>query len=192
LPHQLAHKPDAVRAARHESAENEPVRMGREDPIEYGVWWHETMEFLPWRGEGTEIDAYLKTALATAEAQGFGPRGREEVELLRGSGLWRELRQARWRIMAELSVVAPLEAVGWIDGVIDLVAQDESASELLVIDWKTNRLRSGEESGALLERLLEEYRPQLEAYGACLGRFFPAQKVTLGLYASGTGDWRAL
>ena len=163
-----------------------------EDPIDYGVWWHETMEFLPWRGPEEEIESYLATALAVAAKQGFAPRGEQELRLLRASALWRQLRSGRWRIYSELSVVAPLDAADWIDGVIDLVAQDIATGELLVIDWKTNRRQPAEDGGALLARLLAEYRPQLEAYGTCLGRFFPSQTVKLGLYASGTGEWLAL
>ena len=63
-----------------------------------------------------------------------------------------------------------------------------------VIDWKTNRPRAGEDAGALLHRLGEEYRPQLEAYGACVAGFFPGCAVSLELYASAAGAvqvWRA-
>ncbi|HWA25610.1 MAG TPA: UvrD-helicase domain-containing protein [Lacunisphaera sp.] len=192
LPHQLAMKPDAVRNARHESAETEPVGKDREDPIDYGVWWHETMEFLPWRGREGDIEAYLENALAVAAKQGFAKRGGTELDLLRASGLWRELRGARWQILSELSVVAPLGDVGWIDGVIDLVAQDVVTGEFLIIDWKTNRRGAAEDENALLDRLLREYRPQLEAYGTCLARLFPVGRIRLGLYASVTGQWRAL
>ena len=189
LPHQLAHMPDAVRTARHESAFDEPAPAGREDPIDYGVWWHETMEFLPWRGPEAATGAYLQAALDTAGQRGFSARAEKEIALLRASALWRELRAERWRIFAELSVMAPLHAAGWVDGVIDLVAEDAQAEELLVVDWKTNRFRERETGGALLERLMREYRPQLEAYGSCLGGFFPRRRMKLAIYATGAGEW---
>jgi ATP-dependent helicase/nuclease subunit A len=192
LPHQLAQKPDVVRTALHESAENEPAPAGREDPIEYGLWWHETMEFLPWHAPGKELDDYFAARLAVAAKQGLASRGEAELGLLRTSGLWRELRAPGWQILSELSVVAPLGEAGWVDGVIDLVAQDESAGKLLVIDWKTNRQRAGETGEALLQRLVDEYRPQLDAYGTCLKQFFPKQGITLGVYATGSGEWRGL
>ena len=190
LPHQLAHKPDLPRLARHESALDEPVMHGRDDPIEYGLWWHETMEFLPWRGDEAEVQVHFKAALAEAEKKGFLPRAKKEIELLRASGLWRELRAARWRIFAELSVLAPLNEAGWVDGIIDLVAHDPTGGGLLVIDWKTNRVREGEKDEAVLHRLVEEYRPQLTAYGTCLAQFFPKQAMQLGVYATGVGRWR--
>ena len=159
-----------MRVIRHESAEAEPAPVGREDPIEYGLWWHETMEFLPWRAAEAECEAYLKTRLRAAAKQGFAPLGELELTRLQVSGLWRELRTPRWRIFSELGVVAPLGGAGWVDGVIDLVAQDVAGGKLLVIDWKTNRRRAGETDEALLQRLVEEYRPQLEAYAAFFSR----------------------
>lgn len=192
LPHQLAEKPDVVRTARHESAFDEPAPAGREDPVEYGVWWHETMEFMPWAGPETARQAHLKSALSLAAGKGFGERAAREIGLLQAGELWSRLISRHWSSLAELSVVAPLGEAGWVDGVIDLVAEDAAAGELVVLDWKTNRPREGEEGGALLKRLAEEYRPQLEAYGACLGRFFPKRRIRLGIYASGTGQWCTL
>lgn len=190
LPHQLAAHGDAARGARHESAQELPAPAGRDDPIDYGLWWHETMELLPWQGSVQEVEAHGVAALAAAEKLGFGPRAREEWRLWRDSALWRELRRERWRLRAELSVLAPLGEKAWVDGVIDLVAHDAAAGELLVIDWKTNRRRPGEDIRAWLARLVEEYRAQLGAYGGCLAQFFPGCRVRLGLYASGAGEWR--
>jgi ATP-dependent exoDNAse (exonuclease V) beta subunit len=190
LPHQLAKKPDVVRNLRHEAAVDEPSPTGGEDPIEYGLWWHETMEFLPWRATDAAIEDYLRAARDQADKQGFSTRAAKELDLLRASSLWGELRSARWNIFSELSVVAPLEDARWVDGVIDLVAQDDAAQETLVIDWKTNRLRAGESGESLLNRLVAEYRPQLQAYGTCLRQFFPKQVIKLGVYATGTGNWQ--
>lgn len=189
LPHQLSHQPDAVRTARHESSSDEPVARSTVDPLEYGTWWHGTLEFLPWGGAETELAAYLATAEATAQAAGFGERARAELARLRGSEAWRELQDARWRRLAELSVVAPLEDHAWVDGVIDLVAHDEARDELLVVDWKTNLRRRGESDESLLARLRAEYEPQLEAYRRCLAQFFPGAQVQLALYATDAGVW---
>lgn len=190
LPHQLAHRPDVVRSVRHESGEDEPSPAGREDPIEYGLWWHETMELLPWQAADVELEAYFREALDSAERKGFTARAARELTAFRTSALWTELRRPAWRILTELSVVAPLGDAGWVDGVIDLVAHDQAGGRVLVIDWKTNHVRAGEPAGALLERLLQEYRPQLVAYGDCLRQFFPSQRIELGIYATGAGDSR--
>ncbi|HSY53716.1 MAG TPA: UvrD-helicase domain-containing protein [Opitutaceae bacterium] len=192
LPHQLAHAPDAARTARHESALDEPLPLrAGDDPIDYGLWWHETLEFWPWEGGEAAREAHVAGALAAAEAQGFRQRGAEELAKFRASGLYAELGTARWTRLAELSVFAPLRADAWIDGVIDLVAHDAAARQVVVVDWKTNRRRLGEGDDALLARLAAEYAPQLAAYGACVRGFFPGCAVELRVFASASGTWRA-
>jgi len=69
LPHQLAQKPDVVRAVRHESAGDEAAWIVREDPVEYGVWWHEAVEFLPWSGPAGAREDHLRAALLAAEKE---------------------------------------------------------------------------------------------------------------------------
>ena len=187
LPHQLARKPDGVRSARHESAAEEMTGDVREDPIEYGTWWHETVEFLPWGGPESDRSRHLASALETARRRGFEVRAGRELGLLRASNLWRQLTSGDWQIFAELGVVAPLGGSEWVDGVIDLVAQKADTGELLVVDWKTNRRRAGETEKELLERLASEYRPQLQAYAQCLDRFFPGRSLTWGIYATEVG-----
>lgn len=192
LPHQLAHKPDAARVARHESGGDLATQDSPEDPIEYGLWWHETMEFLPWLGTDGEAEAYLHAATAAAERHGFSQRAGREIELLQVSGLWRDLRSKERQIYTELSVMGPLNRNDWVDGVIDLVAEDAKTGELMVIDWKTNRLRAGENTDAMLQRLIAEYRPQLSAYGTCLGCFFQNRRISVGVYSTATGHWQCL
>jgi ATP-dependent exoDNAse (exonuclease V) beta subunit len=186
LPHQLAHKPDLVRASLHE-ADDETAPVSREDPIDYGIWWHESVEFFPWSGGEQERDKHLATATQQAAQRGFGERAQREIALLRASSLWREFVAEGWVIYSELSVVAPLGDTEWVDGVIDLVAQKRGGAELLVVDWKTNQRRRGESGEQLIARLMTEYRPQLQAYASCLGRFFPGKRIRWGVYATATG-----
>ena len=187
LPHQLAQKPDLVRTARHESAVDEPVIDAREDPLEYGVWWHETAEFLPWSGSEKQRDDHLAVALEAAARKGFDGRARKELAMLRKSKLWAELSSGEWEVFSELSVVAPLGMNEWVDGVIDLVGQKRETGELLVVDWKTNQRRSAEEDSSLLNRLALEYGPQLRAYTGCLASFFPQRPVSWGVYSTAVG-----
>jgi ATP-dependent exoDNAse (exonuclease V) beta subunit len=192
LPHQLSHGLDAIRTVRHESALDEPLllRVG-DDPIDYGLWWHETLEFWPWDGGEAVRAAHEARALDAAEAQGFRQRGAEELAKFRASELCAELGAARWTRLAELGVFAPLRADAWIDGVIDLVAHDAAARQVVVVDWKTNRRRPGEGDAALLARLAADYAPQLAAYGTCIRGFFPGCAVELRVFASAAGAWRA-
>ncbi|HUR59029.1 MAG TPA: UvrD-helicase domain-containing protein [Opitutaceae bacterium] len=191
LPHQLAHQPDLSRMARHESALDVPLpTAGNAEAIDYGLWWHETMEFLPWTSDETAIAAHAKERLSQATEAGFGPRADAEWGRLRGSALWAELHSPRWTRCAELGVFAPLADQGWIDGVIDLVLHDSNANQLWIVDWKTNARRASETDEALLTRLVGEYTPQLAAYAACAGGFFPGVEVKASVYSTVAGACR--
>lgn len=190
LPHQLAHAPDLVRILRHESALDEPAPAGGSDEaIDYGLWWHETMEFLPWAADGTAIEHYGREALAKAELRGFRDRGAAEWARLQASAAWGALREPRWTRQAEIGILAPLRAGAWIDGVIDLVLHDPAGRSIWVVDWKTNRRREGEADAAILTRLAAVYAPQLRAYGTCLAALFPDCAVRRLVYSTVAGAW---
>jgi ATP-dependent exoDNAse (exonuclease V) beta subunit len=188
LPHQLAGHPDLARAALHESSVDLPQAVkAAPDPLEYGIWWHETLEYMPWEGDEAAIEAHGKASLARASRQGFAERAGEEWTRFLGSESLRTIRQERWTRLAEAGIFAPLPPDGWIDGVIDLVLHDAEAREVWIIDWKTNRRGAGEDDPALLARLCAEYRGQLSAYGACAAGFFPGCRVRLWVYSSVAG-----
>ena len=190
LPHELAALPDAARAARHESSLDAPapVRDGP-DPLEFGVWWHETLEFVPWSGDDAAVAAHGAAAKARALERGFAGRAGEEWERLLASEPWRIMREPRWTRLAEAGIFAPLSPDSWIDGVIDLVLHDPGAGELWIVDWKTNRRGPGEDDASLLRRLAAEYSGQLAAYGASAAAFFPGSRVRLWIYSTVAGAW---
>jgi ATP-dependent exoDNAse (exonuclease V) beta subunit len=163
---------------------------GTDEAIAYGIWWHETLEMWPWSAnDGATPDDYVARALRLAAAQGFEARAAEELARFRASTAARELGGARWRREAELPFFAPQDESAWLDGVIDLVLHDAATNDVWVVDWKTNRRRSGENDAALLARLAEEYAPQLRAYGRCARLFFPRGRVRLLVYSSAAGEW---
>jgi hypothetical protein len=190
LPHQLAHAPDLVRTLRHESALDEPAPGGGSDEaIDYGLWWHGMMEFLPWAADADGIERHAREALAQAGLGGFGDRAAAEWARLQASAAWRELRAGRWTRQTEIGILAPLPTGAWIDGVMDLVLHDPAGRSVWVVDWKTNRRREGEDEAALLARLAAVYAPQLRAYGACLAALFPDCEVRRLVYSTVAGTW---
>ncbi len=193
LPHELSGAPDPARAALHESGLEAPLpaRAGP-DPLEYGVWWHETLEGLPWSGEAVAVEAHGAMALAKAAELGFEARGREEWERFLASEPWRLMREPRWARLAEAGVLAPFKAGEWIDGVIDLVLHDPGAAEVWVVDWKTNRREGAEDNAALASRLASAYRRQLAAYGGCAAAFFPGCRIRLWVYSTVAGIWASV
>ena len=189
LPHLLAKAGDRARLGAHESGLDEPLLLGGEEAIGYGLWWHETLENVPWGATEAVVEAYFDVAIARAATMGQDERGRDEWKALRAGRCWSALADSRWRRLAELAVFAPVGDSGWVDGVIDLVLHDSAANEVWVVDWKTNRRRSGEGDSAVLERLVAEYAPQLRAYGRCLEQFFPSADQRLLVYSTAVGNW---
>ena len=192
LPHQLAKKADLTRGQRHETALDQavPSRLSvGDEAIDYGVWWHETMEFTPWQSDEGAIEKYWESRMVEARSRGFGERAGEELVRLRTSAAWSELRSGRWTIATELAVFSPLVPGEWIDGVIDLVLHNERTKQVLVVDWKTNRQRQNEAGKNLLVRLAQEYASQLQAYGLSLQRVLFGHEIKLFVYASVVGEW---
>ncbi len=190
LPHQLAGQTtDRLRAMRHE-ASSEETRAPSEggEAIDYGLWWHETMEFMPWGGPAVECQAYLEQARDVADAQGFGAKAARELALLAASALFSELNARRWTTLTELAVFAPIQTDAWMDGVIDFVLHDSERRQVWVVDWKTNRQLAAETAGEMRTRLLSDYAPQLSAYGGAVRHFFPGHEVRLTIYASALGE----
>jgi ATP-dependent exoDNAse (exonuclease V) beta subunit len=192
LPHQLAQMAaDRVRAIRHESSAElaAPMRNDGDEAIDYGLWWHETMEFMPWGGDAHAVKTYLAGTVNAAATLGFAERSAKELSLLQAGTAWAELNNGRWTRQAELAVFAPLAPEAWMDGVIDLVLHDRAAQVIWVLDWKTNRQRATERPEEMMARLQEEYRPQLEAYACAMRVFFPDHLLKLLVYASALGEW---
>jgi ATP-dependent exoDNAse (exonuclease V) beta subunit len=190
LPHQLARAPDYPRVALHESSIEDPLPLkDAVDPLDYGVWWHETLEHLRWTDADPAIATYGALRMAGAAAGGFEARGTAEWSRLLSSAPWAQMRSSRWTALAEVGIFAPLDAGRWIDGVIDLVLYDPEGKEVWIVDWKTNRQLPGESTPALLGRLAAEYEGQLRAYGTCAAGFFPGCTVRLWVYSTVAGDW---
>jgi ATP-dependent helicase/nuclease subunit A len=193
LPHQLSTAPDPIRALLHESGADgpPPVRDGP-DPLDYGLWWHETVEGFPWEGAPEAVAVHGALALAQAADQGFEARGREEWERFLASEPCRLIRETRWARLAEAGILAPFRDGEWIDGVIDLILHDRAGREVWIVDWKTNRRNGAEDEAALLGRLAATYEGQLAAYGACASAFFPECRIRLWVYSTVAGAWSSV
>ncbi len=172
-PHALAHRPPV---------EAEPeIAMEREDPapnspaILYGMWWHETMEALPWSQPPAAWDDHVARALPASPQR---ERSRREWEVLRGSELARWLAEPGRIIHRELPFLWPVDN-RCVEGVIDLAVYSPAENRWRVIDWKTNRTDAAS--------LLTIYRGQVQAYVDAL-RTLLGTPVEGGLYLTATGE----
>jgi ATP-dependent helicase/nuclease subunit A len=185
LPHELANAKDQVRAARHEAVLDEPTpHADSSDPIDYGIWWHETMELFPWRADQKRVDEFVQSRVTIAGRDGFAERGQEELFRFLASELWDWLRDPGLVHHTEIPVFAPGKSGEWIDGVLDMLCVKDGMNELTVIDWKTNRPRPGEPEGSFLDWLGSTYRAQLSAYARAIARAIGGEKPALKVYST--------
>lgn len=187
LPHQLAHAVDVPRLARQEETEglDSNASVAAADPIAYGLWWHETMEFLPWEADPRVLQSYGESRLREAGLIGAARRAETEWKQLARSSAWKQIADPKWRRRAELSVLAPTgKGTDWMDGVMDLVLHDELEREVWVVDWKTNRRAHSETETGMLSRLEAEYAPQLNAYATSLRQIFPECRVRAFVFST--------
>jgi ATP-dependent exoDNAse (exonuclease V) beta subunit len=188
LPHELADHMDQIRISLHESGIETPKALDAvDDPLEYGLWWHETMEFLPWKSAEGKRDLYLVERLEAAEKLGFKELALKELRLLKDSTLWERLINPSYRILTETAVFAPTTDGKWIDGIIDMLMTVSSGEEVTILDWKTNRRKDGEADRLFLERLKEMYKPQLDAYRHGIKEITGYRNVSTQLYATAIG-----
>jgi ATP-dependent exoDNAse (exonuclease V) beta subunit len=150
--------------------------VGDEDARRHGVWWHETMEFFPWR-RPDDHRAYLFGAARRAPDP---QRALEEVDLFLCSEFYENLLSADWDFFPEWSFAVPDEETGEAHkSVVDLLCFNRLQNVLVVVDWKTEVLAPASVSAALTT-----HRPQLERYV----RFFRATTpLPAGIYFTHLG-----
>ncbi len=135
-----------------------PARLLGNEAAQYGTWWHEAMENLPWTGSDSEIQAFCKMALARLEKPESRTRGERELKQLLASPLKSEFSRAPMlREVPYTRRPAPHEVE---EGQIDLLYQNPKKHWIL-LDWKTDRI---EPSEAIESQLRERYTAQLHAY----------------------------
>jgi ATP-dependent exoDNAse (exonuclease V) beta subunit len=175
LPHELGH-------VTIETPEREPAtEIGG---IEYGTWWHRTMQYFPWTAGDAQRREYLESARARALAiPTLGARAAGELSAWPASKFCGELLAAGQHFLAEVPFSHPRSAGEWIKGVIDLVVIT-SAGELWIVDWKTDRRRVDESEPSFSNRLATLYLPQLQAYAEVLRAGMNRQPKRLALYST--------
>ena len=68
-----------------------------------------------------------------------------------------------------------------LEGFIDSLMIDRDAGRCLLLDWKTNRIKPGEE-----EKLRQRYRPQIAAYWKSISEITKLE-VEASIFATATG-----
>lgn len=155
--------------------------------VDYGNWWHQTMQNFPWKDTQKAQQSYAEDALHQADALGFGPRARTELNQLFQADFWKSWAEPRCTVLTEVPFLHPAHPNQWLDGVIDCLVTRPEIGHYLVLDWKTDRPLPQETPAALATRLTATYGPQLHAYRSALLSLPGATHCQLALYSTSFG-----
>jgi ATP-dependent exoDNAse (exonuclease V) beta subunit len=152
----------------------------------YGSWWHTLFQHFPW----TSGRAQWRTAFRALQPSSPDPdRSAREWELFTNvsptSVLTKFLARPAVLPHTEFPFLWRMNERSSLEGMIDLLLIDPAAGRALLIDWKTNRIKPGEE-----ERLRQQYKPQIAAYWKSV-REITKLEVEAGIFATATGQFVA-
>ncbi len=153
--------------------------------VDYGQWWHKTMEQFPWKASASERARYCES-VASNSPRAFAERVEVEWNRWVTSGLHRELIDAGKVFLPETPFSFARSREAWVEGVVDLIVVTKSG-ECWIIDWKTDRILAAELEGDFRMRILKQYTPQLQSYGEVLERGMKRRVTRMGLYSTELG-----
>ena len=148
----------------------------------YGSWWHTLFQHFPWESDS----AHWQKAFEALQASSPDPkRSAREWPLLakalRESPLTQFLQRPHAIVHTEYPLLWPINDESCLEGVIDLLLIDPEARRCLLLDWKTNRLTSGEEG-----KLHALYLSQVAAYWRAI-TVMTGFEVEAGLFSTTLG-----
>ncbi len=160
-------------------------RAAGEEALEYGNWWHESMQYLPWKSGLEQIARYRSHRLGLLESERLKTRAENEWRLFQDSGLFQRLTSENVDVFVETPFSRIIDEMTYQDGVIDLV-WITSDGRARVVDWKTDAFGGRAPDERAIEKAVSGYRSQLEAYQAALNEYgFNVCSVSLWFTASG-------
>ena len=148
--------------------------------IDYGQWWHKTLERFPWAKGAGALDEYSRELKFPPLFQERAER--EWTNWMRGDPC-REMAAEGKNFLSEVPFSYPRSGTAWMEGVIDLVVVTRR-DELWILDWKTDRLLAGEREGDFRARMRGHYAPQLAAYREVLENGMKRKVSRLVLYST--------
>jgi len=168
----------ALRVALARSAADTPATL-------YGRWWHSLFQQIPWQSGIEKADALFQEFLAISPDK---RRSAAEWKLVReslaGDSILKQfLSRENARINSEFPFAWSIDEHACVEGLIDLLVIDNACDKCLLIDWKTNQIKKGEE-----EQLRKRYQPQVAAYWKSISEITKFE-VEAGIFATATGEF---
>jgi ATP-dependent exoDNAse (exonuclease V) beta subunit len=148
----------------------------------YGVWWHDFVEQVSWSADETQWrEIFDRNLVASPDVA----RSKREWKLLQdqiesSDGLAQQLRGANL-IRQEMSFFWKANNKS-LEGIVDLALFNQTANEVFILDWKTNRIATEK-----IDILRDLYRPQMAAYWQAISRLTNT-RVNAAIYSTATGQ----
>jgi ATP-dependent helicase/nuclease subunit A len=144
----------------------------------YGVWWHKFAQKMPWRSPLEDWRAAFEKNVLTSPDPA---RSKREWKLL---SQYVSARRDFFseNIFAEMPFFWRMGESKCLEGIIDLALFHRAEKRWFVLDWKTNRIDTGE-----IDKLRAYYRPQIAAYWKAVMEM-TNQAVGAGIYSTSTGQ----
>jgi ATP-dependent exoDNAse (exonuclease V) beta subunit len=131
----------------------------------YGSWWHTLFEHFPWKADPSRWqEAFDALQPSSPDHERSAREWLQLRTTLAETPAAQFLRRPGTIVHTEFPFLWRIDERSCLEGVIDLLAVDPAEKHCLLLDWKTNRLTSGEE-----DELRARYLSQLAAYRKAIG-----------------------
>ncbi len=150
---------------------------------QYGIWWHEFVQQVPWKADPAAWDKVFQDAHPRSPDKN---RSIKEWEVFRGripnlADLGPDLRDAAVIVRVEMPFLWATNDRRCLEGVIDFALFDPAKKKWSLLDWKTNDITADR-----IEKLRAYYLPQLTAYWKAIGEI-TKMDVTAAIYSTAAG-----
>src|ERR1043166_1906265 len=150
---------------------------------QYGLWWHEFVQQIPWKPTQGAWDDIFKTALLNSPDRN---RSAKEWKILRDkisslTDFAGGICDSNAITRVEMPFLWGINERRCLEGVVDLAQFDSAKKRCFILDWKTNQITPDK-----IDRLRDHYRPQLAAYWKAL-REMTKTEVEAAIYSTAAG-----
>ena len=150
---------------------------------QYGIWWHEFVQQIPWNANQAAWDDIFKTALLNSPDRN---RSTKEWEILREkisslTDFAVGIRDSNAITRVEMPFLWGINERRCLEGVVDLAQFDSAKKRCFILDWKTNQITPDK-----IDRLRDHYRPQLAAYWKAVSEIAKLD-VEAAIYSTAAG-----
>ena len=151
----------------------------------YGHWWHRFFQRLEWTGGIQAAQERFAQHLSSSPDSRTAAKDwlATSQSLFSDSVIARYLRSGSNTFHREFPFSWKISDKAVVEGVVDLLIIDQIGKRALLVDWKTNRIKTREE-----EQLRHRYRPQIAAYWKAV-RQITQLEVQAGIFATATGQF---